>query len=198
MVGASKILGIVQALWHRQTMSDQPSPRRRGSVRAISELLPAQQRKALRQYGFLKVEIVNRWADIVGPTFAPSTMPTKLSFPPGKRNSGTLTITVDGPVGLHLRHVEPQVIARVNSFFGYKAVERLAIRQGHIPPPAPPPAAPPPLDSHAAARLQHALSGIDNAGLRAAMARLGQAVLSDGPQEIGDISPATLGTGAKA
>lgn len=179
-------------------MSDQSSPRRRGSVRVIAELLPAQQRKALRQFGFLKVEIVNRWADIVGPTFAQSTLPAKLSFPPGKRNGGTLTVTVDGPVGLHLRHVEPQVIARVNGFFGYPAVARLSIRQGVVPPPAPGPVAPPPLDGRVAARLQHALSGIDNAGLRQAMARLGQAVLSDALNESGDISPTTLGTDTRA
>ncbi|QCI79905.1 DUF721 domain-containing protein [Hankyongella ginsenosidimutans] len=192
-----KGLGIGSALWHRRPMSDQPSPRRRG-VRAISELLPAQQRRALRQYGFLKVEIVNRWTEIVGPTFAQSTLPAKLSFPPGKRNGGTLTVTVDGPVGLHLRHVEPQIVERVNGFFGYPAVARLAIRQGPVPQPMPRPAAPPPLDARTMAHLQHALSGIGNTNLRQAMARLGQAVLTDNPHETGDISHATLGRAAKA
>lgn len=162
-------------------MSDPaPPPRRHGLARAIGELAPRHQRQAFRKFGFLRLEIVNRWPEVVGAEFARHCLPAALRFPAGSQTGGTLTIHVDGPFGLHLTHVEPQLIERVNRFFGYAAVVRVRLVQTSLPSmggtgdPRTIASAPSPGEQ---ARLEAILSTIDADSLRSAMARLGEAVL---------------------
>src|SRR5690606_3675987 len=103
---------------------------RRGQSRAVAELVPAAGRKAFRRFGFIDGAILARWPEIVGPSYARHATPESLSFPRGKRSGGTLHLLVGGAQALMIQHVAPQVIARVNRFFGYEAVSRIAIRQG--------------------------------------------------------------------
>ncbi len=107
--------------------------KRRRTVTRVSDLTSLVADKVIRKQGFVQASVVSRWKEIVGPEFARFCLPVKLSFPPGQRRGGTLTIQVDGPFALHLSHVQAQVIERVNRFFGYAAVERLALRQGPVP-----------------------------------------------------------------
>ena len=74
--------------------------------------------------------MVARWPEIVGPDYARHSTPESLSFPHGKRSGGTLNLSATGSHALMIQHVAPQIIERVNRFFGYDAVARIAIRQG--------------------------------------------------------------------
>jgi hypothetical protein len=103
---------------------------RTGRSRAVAELLPAVGGKAFRRFGFAEGAIVARWADIVGPAYAANASPESLRFPQGRKSGGTLTLAAHGAHALMLQHVAPQIIERVNRFFGYDAVSRIAIRQG--------------------------------------------------------------------
>jgi hypothetical protein len=89
---------------------------------------------AFRRQGFAQQDIVTRWSEIVGPALGATSLPEKLGFPPGKRRGGTLIVRVDGGMALELQHLSPQVIERVNGYFGYRAVEKIVIRQGPLPP----------------------------------------------------------------
>ncbi|RZM11546.1 MAG: DUF721 domain-containing protein, partial [Sphingomonas sp.] len=63
--------------------------------------------------------------------------PESIRFAPGKKDGGTLTLTCHGAHAVMIQHIQPEIIERVNRFFGYPAVARVAIRQGEVPSPAP-------------------------------------------------------------
>ena len=109
-----------------------PAARGRGA-RAVAELVPAVGDKAFRRFGFAQNAVVARWAEIVGEQYARYSTPEAISFPAGKKAGGTLKVVVTGSFAPMLRHVEPQVVERVNRFFGYAAVARLALRHGDLP-----------------------------------------------------------------
>lgn len=96
----------------------------------MAELVPLVGRKAFRRFGFVDSAVVARWPEIVGPDYARHSTPKSLSFPHGKRSGGTLNLSATGSHALMIQHVAPQIIERVNRFFGYDAVARIAIRQG--------------------------------------------------------------------
>jgi hypothetical protein len=128
-----------------------PAPRtkpaeapRANRARAVSELLPDVGRAAFRRFGFVQSSIVSRWAEIVGPRYAGVSAPESLRFPHGKRAEGNLTLTVKGAHAAMMQHITPEIIERVNRFFGYAAVARVTIRQGEVTAPRPR-AAPPSL-----------------------------------------------------
>ena len=126
-----------------------PEPRR-GGARAVSELLPDVGRAAFRRFGFVQSAIVSRWAEIVGPRYAGVSSPESLRFPHGKRADGNLTLVVRGAHAAMMQHITPEIIDRVNRFFGYGAVARVTIRQGEVAAPrarvAPPSLKPVPVD----------------------------------------------------
>lgn len=107
-------------------------PVRANRPRQVSELLPDVGRAAFRRFGFVQSSIVSRWSEIVGEKYARVSAPESIRFPHGERANGTLTLTVAGAHATMMQHIAPEVIERVNRFFGYGAVARLVIRQGEV------------------------------------------------------------------
>lgn len=108
-------------------------PRVNGS-RAIADLMPEISRTAFRKFGFVQSSIVTRWNDIVGAHYAAVTAPESIRFPVGQKAGGTLQLTVLSGHAPMIQHVLPDIIERVNRFFGYAAVTKVAMRQGQIGP----------------------------------------------------------------
>ncbi|WP_417449730.1 DUF721 domain-containing protein [Kordiimonas sp.] len=88
---------------------------------------------AMRAKGFAQVEVVTRWAHIVGPELAASTVPVSLRFPRGERMGATLVVRCESAFAPLLSHKAGRVIEMVNSFFGYAAVAKLELKQGPLP-----------------------------------------------------------------
>ncbi len=105
---------------------------RGGRARAVSELVPDIGRVAFRRFGFVQSSIVSRWREIVGERYADVSIPESIRFPQGKRQDGVLNLLVQGAHAPMMSHVTGVIIERVNRFFGYSAVARVAIRQGAI------------------------------------------------------------------
>lgn len=147
--------------------------RKRGA-RAVSDMVPAAARAAFRKFGFVESSIISRWSDIVGEAYAKHSAPDSLKFPMGKRSGGTLTVVCAGPFAVTLQHVEPQIIERVNRFFGYAAVERIALRQGELPKRAKPQAAAE--DMPLTAETVSSLKAIGDPSLRAALEGLARQI----------------------
>jgi hypothetical protein len=105
---------------------------RQNRARAVSELLPAVGGAAFRRFGFVQSALVSRWPEIVGERWAGASAPESLRFPPGKKADGTLTVTVRGSHAPMMQHIAPEIVERVNRFFGYAAVARLTLRQGEV------------------------------------------------------------------
>lgn len=116
-------------------------------VRPIAELMPEIGRTAFRKFGFVQSSVVTRWPEIVGPRHARVCTPESIRFPPGEKTDGILQLVVVPAHAPIISHVIPEIIERVNRFFGYKAVARVKLRQGAVKPPPPreAPTAPPSL-----------------------------------------------------
>lgn len=125
-----------------------PKPYQRprgGPARAVSDLMPEIGRAAFRRFGFVQSSVVSRWDEIVGARYAAVSAPEAIRFPVGKKSDGTLELVVEGPHATMMQHVLPEIIDRVNRFFGYSAVAKIKIRHGMVAKPvaAAKPTAPP-------------------------------------------------------
>jgi hypothetical protein len=119
----------------RESNKPAPKPYRRprgGEARAVADLMPEIGRAAFRKFGFVQSSIVSRWDEIVGPRYAAISAPELIRFPIGKKADGTLELVVEGAHATMMQHVVPEIIERVNRFFGYGAVAKIKMRQGTI------------------------------------------------------------------
>jgi len=166
-----------------------PQPRRYersrgGQARAISELMPEIGRTAFRRFGFIQSSIVTRWPEIVGPRHARVCAPESIRFPPGEKSEGILQLVVVPAHAPLIQHVIPEIIERVNRFFGYRAVAKVKLRQGEVKaPPAQEPKAPPSLKP-IPMELGDSLRDIGDPELRAVLESLARSMASkDNAQE---------------
>ncbi len=157
-----------------------PQPRRRGGeARRLADLLPSVGDASLRKFGFIQGSLVSRWQDIVGSRIAAMALPQSIAFPPGKKAGGTLTIAVVGAHGPVVQLVAPDVMARVNRFFGYGVVARIKLVPGAAARAEPPPP-PPTLAPVATEALSPDLRGIADPELRAVLEGLAASLAKRG------------------
>ena len=149
------------------------------SAKPLSVLLSDVFSDAYAKQGFAARELVTRWADIAGPEIAAHSQPLKMQWPrpvEGQpQEPATLILRVEGPAALEIQHSSDVILQRVNRFFGWSAVGRLALRQAPLSRRAGPKAsrAPDPAD---VADLVKTLSSVEDEELRTALARLGAAI----------------------
>jgi len=108
---------------------------RGGPAKPIADLMPQIGRAAFRRFGFVQSSVVTRWHEIVGERHAQVCMPEAIRFPPGEKSEGILQLVVVPAHAPLIQHVIPEIMERVNRFFGYKAVSRVKLRQGAVKPP---------------------------------------------------------------
>ena len=108
---------------------------RGGPAKPVAELVPQIGRAAFRRFGFIQASVVTRWPEIVGPRHAQVCMPEAIRFPPGEKSGGILQLVVLPAHAPLIQHVIPEIVERVNRFFGYKAVSKVKLRQGEVKPP---------------------------------------------------------------
>ena len=152
--------------------------RPRGSgVRAIADLMPEIGRTAFRRFGFVQSSVVTRWPEIVGPNHARICAPESIRFPIGEKVDGILQLVVVPAHAPIIQHVIPEIIERVNRFFGYKAVAKVKIRQGEVkPPPAKPTTAAPPSLRPIPLELGESLRDIGDPELRTVLESLARSL----------------------
>lgn len=157
---------------------------RGGQARQISDLMPEVGRTAFRRFGFVQSSVVSRWPEIVGARHARVCSPESIRFPPGEKSDGILQLVVVPAHAPMIQHVIPEIVERVNRFFGYKAVARVKLRQGEVKPPAGtrPSAAPPSLRP-IPVELGDSLRDIGDPELRTVLESLARSL---GEQEQGD------------
>lgn len=105
---------------------------RGGGARPIADLMPEVGRTAFRRFGFVQSSVVTRWPEIVGERHARHCAPEAIRFPPGEKSEGILQLVVTPAHATMIQHVTPEIIERVNRFFGYNAVARVKLRQGEV------------------------------------------------------------------
>lgn len=154
-------------------------------MRSLAADVPHIVKPALGKRGFAEGQMVAQWAEIVGADLARRTMPEKLTFPPGERRDGTLRLRVASGFALEAQHREPQILERLNAFFGYRALARLVLVQGPLPTEtAIRPRRHRDLAASERAALAQRVAGITDSELRDALTRLGEAVIGTGGDKI--------------
>lgn len=147
-------------------------------LRKLSELVDKPLADAFKRQGFASREIVTRWPQIVGNDISGFSEPLKMQWSKNAQDEGlpgTLILRVEGPAAIEVQHQTHLIIERVNRFFGWQAIDNVALRQAPLarreirktrykPDPA------------AAKRVADSLTGIADDPLRQALGRLGAAV----------------------
>ena len=149
------------------------------NAKPLSVLLGDVFSEAYAKQGFAARELVTRWAEIAGPKVAAHSEPLKMQWPrpvEGQpQEPATLVLRVEGPMALEIQHSSDVILERVNRFFGWSAVGRLALRQAPLSRREAPKAAPAP-DPNQVAKVAETLSSVEDEELRAALARLGASI----------------------
>lgn len=141
---------------------------------------------AARVRGFATTALLSEWPTIVGAELAQFSMPDKVVWPRqregdeenapsnGRRAEGAvLVLRVEGPRAIEVQHHSVQILERVNSYFGYRAVAEMRILQAPVARKTTrPPSAPAPIDPDALPPS----ANIEDGGLRTALLRLGSAI----------------------
>jgi hypothetical protein len=149
------------------------------SAKPLSVLLSDVFSDAYAKQGFAARELVTRWAEIAGPEVAAHSEPLKIQWPrpvEGQaQEPATLVLRVEGPMALEIQHSSDVILQRVNRFFGWSAVGRLALRQAPLSRRDRPQASRAP-DPESVAKVAQTLSSVEDDELRAALARLGASI----------------------
>jgi len=143
-----------------------------------------------RARGFATTTLLSEWASIVGADLAQFTAPDKVAWPrrqeegdaptTSRRTPGaTLVLRVDGPRAIEVQHRADQILERVNTYFGYRAVAALRIVQAPVTRQSP--------RSHTASLEIDETSlkqtaKIEKDGLKQALSRLGSAIRGQKPR----------------
>ncbi|MET0251780.1 MAG: DUF721 domain-containing protein [Novosphingobium sp.] len=149
---------------------------RGGAARPIADLMPEVGRTAFRRFGFVQSSVVSRWPEIVGERHARACTPESIRFPIGEKRGGILQLVVTAAYAPIIQHVIPEIVERVNRFFGYEAVARVKLRQGLVAQPrqegprAPPSLRPIPLE------LGDSLRDVGDPELRAVLESLARSL----------------------
>ena len=147
------------------------------SARPLVDLTAGLLADSFRKQGFASSELIVRWEAIVGPEVASHAEPLKIQWPRrlegDEPQPGTLVLRVDGPAAIEIQHMSHVILERVNRYFGFAAIERIALRQAPLRGPEKKPVRS--LDPKAVQAVADTLPDTDEA-LKMALARLGAAV----------------------
>jgi hypothetical protein len=150
-------------------------PKRPRNAAPLADLVGKTVGDAFARQGFAAVEIVTHWQDIVGEDLAKRSEPMKLSWP--RRDDpdsvGVLQIKVEGAYALEIQHLQPVIVERVNRYFGWRCVGRLAIRQGPVSVRRKRPARSKQPAAEEIEKTRQTIGKFENEGLAQSVARLG-------------------------
>ncbi|MEQ6249733.1 DciA family protein [Sulfitobacter sp. HNIBRBA3233] len=159
-------------------------PTTKGFART-SNLLAKRIREASESRGFAQSRLLTNWAEVAGEDAAAISRPVEVSYGRGGMGA-TLTLLTTGANAPILEMQKEQLRARVNAVYGYNAIARIRVTQtaatgfaeGRVAfDHAPKKAAPAP-DPALRARASETAAPIGDAGLRDALARLGENILT--------------------
>ena len=134
---------------------------------------------AIRKRGFVESALIHKWTSIVGKEIAAWSVPNRLVFLRGSTLDATLHLDVLSARALEIQHNELVILERINVVFGYKAINKIAIRQvNSLSRTLKQPPAPTVLTESEKSWVTDQLKNHSNSDLKNALEALGQAILS--------------------
>ncbi|WP_332060659.1 DUF721 domain-containing protein [Bartonella sp. CB74] len=148
--------------------------------KTVSEILDPILRKKIG----LNVALIEHWLQIAGRDIGEHTMPLKIiwkcrvnqneAFQPA-----TLIVACEGCVALKLMHETDELLHRINSFFGYIAIDRIKIEQKHTSILTDHLVARPALNEKEKKRIKKMLEGVEDENLRQSLYEFGCCIFAE-------------------
>ena len=155
------------------------TPKRHG-INKISVTTKALLKPLIDRYGAAYVQVLLDWANIVGPRFADLSQVLNLKFPPNKKTGGILRLRCISAAIPLLQAQSPQIIDRINQYFGYNAVAQLRFQAGLVIKKMPSKIVPPkPLSPETQTKIETITREITTDALREALQRLGAGIYQE-------------------
>ena len=175
-----------------QDHEQRPWQKGASAAKAIGDYVARMLDPVAKARGFAMMALLTEWPAVVGDELARFTMPDKVVWPRRSeegessssrnawRNDGAmLVLKVEGPRAIELQHRTEQILQRVNTYFGYRAIAQLRFLQAPVSKANPKSSASPtPFDAEVA--LPAPADG--DAGLAQALKRLGAGIRGKGPR----------------
>ncbi len=154
----------------------------RKGVIQISEVANGVLDPVLAKRAGINSMLLGMWDEVVGPDFADCTRPEHIKWPRRASQSdafepGTLTIACEGARAVFLSHTQDQLVQRLNSVFGFPAVDRIKIVQKPVSSGARVVRKQPELPPERQKKLASLVDDIEDSKLRDALIRLGKGVM---------------------
>jgi hypothetical protein len=166
----------------------EPPKRRKRGFETAGALLAGALKAPAEKRGFGEAKLLTHWPEIVGEDLAAIARPVKITY--GRGFGGTLVVLTTGANAPVLDMQKDRIMERVNATYGYRAVAHVHITQtaptgfaeGQVAFRAPKPKVPPAPDPARLARVMEGVEGVEDPGLKEALARLARNVLT--PRQI--------------
>ena len=156
----------------------------------LADLLNVCLGPSLAAQGFAAADIITAWPEIVGARLADRSQPVRIErkrrgrgADEGRPEPATLVVRVESAFAIDMQHLAPIVIERVNAHYGWRCIGRLVLKQGPVGRAGPRRPTTPSLSAADRTRVAAACDGIAEDRLRAALDRLGQAVISESQKD---------------
>ncbi len=118
----------------KTTVQDAPPPRRKGGLLSFGVDVRRLVAPLLGRNGFVHADILAHWEDILGSVLARGVYPHRLVFPKGQRENATLHVkAVSGAYAMEFSARYPEILEKINAYFGYRAVFDIRVTQGALP-----------------------------------------------------------------
>ena len=154
---------------------------RTNNMKRLSTMIDPMIAQSAKARGFAIGRILSHWHDIVG-DMASWCRPDTVSFPRDSRTDGTLKLQIASGRGPQAQAMSDLIIDRVNEHFGYRAIDRISLKQistTPLPRTTPNPDLHQKRDRHDIWALDDKLKNVKSPELRAALRLLGSPI--DGP-----------------
>ena len=152
------------------------APKRHG-INKISVTTKALLKPLMDRYGAAYVQVLLDWPHIIGARFAELSQVQHLKFPPNSKTGGILQLRCISAAIPLLQAQSPQIIDRINRYFGYNAVAQLRFQAGLVVKKMPGKIAEQkPLSPEAQTQIESITNGVTSDALREALQRLGTGI----------------------
>lgn len=112
-------------------------------VKSVGHYLPQITRPVFEKFGYQRAALHTDWHSIVGEPLCHFTAPEQIKHQTrgneaaefeqeGQKKGAVLVVRVEGPAALEVQHQAPQIIERINSYFGFRAIESIRILQAPL------------------------------------------------------------------
>lgn len=158
-----------------------PRPR----AKPLADFLDVCLGPSLAKQGFATSDVIVAWPEIVGERLAEFTQPLKIEWkrkgpqadPDSRPEPAILVVRTESAFALEMQHLAPVVIERVNTYYGWRCIGRLVLKQGPVRRPEKKRPIVPILSDTDRKRVSAATQPIEEDALRLALDRLGQAII---------------------